>query len=75
MFDQVRGIYPNGEFIEDVVSYGPNGELYLTITCINILPGMTDGMSASEKAARIGKEIESALKRIRELVDDGTIKA
>ncbi|EIN05082.1 hypothetical protein PUNSTDRAFT_55011 [Punctularia strigosozonata HHB-11173 SS5] len=74
-----RGTYPNGEFIEDVISYGPNDELYFSITCINILVGGLgepeggEPPSAKVVAARLGAEIEKALQRIRELVEDGTI--
>ncbi|EIN05083.1 hypothetical protein PUNSTDRAFT_146010 [Punctularia strigosozonata HHB-11173 SS5] len=74
-----RGTYPNGGFVEDVVSYGPNDELYLSFNCIDVLPGELNGgpepPPPNVVAARVGAEIERALRRIRELVEDGTITA
>jgi hypothetical protein len=66
-----------GNRITNVLSYGPDGELLLTFTFANGIPGIpaTDSTPPSEIAARIGGGIEHSIKRIRELVVDGTIKA
>ncbi|EIN04146.1 DUF1857-domain-containing protein [Punctularia strigosozonata HHB-11173 SS5] len=66
-----------GNRITNIVSYSPSGELLLTFTFSNGVPGVPadDTTPSSEIAKKLAGGIQHSIDRIRELVVDGTIKA
>ncbi|EIN04154.1 DUF1857-domain-containing protein [Punctularia strigosozonata HHB-11173 SS5] len=66
-----------GNRITNIVSYSPSGELLLTFSFANGIPGVpTDEATPNVQIAKgLAGGIQHSIDRIRELVVDGTIKA
>ncbi|KAK7705336.1 hypothetical protein SLS64_005424 [Diaporthe eres] len=65
---------PNGSHIANIVSRGPDDELYLTYTFEWMHPGLDDGALAEKRIVEEGMakhSVESTIKAMRAMVSDG----
>ncbi|KIM41660.1 hypothetical protein M413DRAFT_444915 [Hebeloma cylindrosporum] len=63
-----------GGRITNLLSYDKDGEMVLTFSFANGIPGVSEGKPPSELNKMIGGVVEHTIERIRELVQGGVIQ-